>query len=109
MADHQIDPLGGGFFGGHHEVAFVLPALVVGDDDDAAGRDGLDGGLNGVERSVGSHGERVIAFPAPGGLSNPALGRSSRPDFGLPSSGSKLSAPRSLLISTVRQISATLT
>ena len=36
-AGHEVDGLGGDFFGGHGEVAFVLAVLVVHDDDHAPG------------------------------------------------------------------------
>src|ERR1700728_4328158 len=43
LLGHEVDRLGGGELGGHGQVALVLPALVVTDDDHSPGADVLDG------------------------------------------------------------------
>ena len=40
---HEVDRLGRHLLGGHRQIAFVLAILVVHDDDQLAGADGLDG------------------------------------------------------------------
>jgi hypothetical protein len=41
-AGHEVDDFRGRLFGRDHEVAFVFPVFVVGDDDQAAGTDGFE-------------------------------------------------------------------
>jgi len=60
VADEEGDGLRGGVLGGHDEVALVLPVLVVGDHDDLAPGDGVDGLGNG---GVGGHGAAILAWP----------------------------------------------
>src|SRR5260370_11871291 len=57
---HKVDGVGGDFFGGHGEVAFVFAVLVVDEDDHAALADLFDGFFDGSEhfRFV-SHGRRI--------------------------------------------------
>jgi len=52
VADHHVDEFRRGLFGGEREVAFVFAALVVGDDDEFAIGDVLDGGLDRIEGGV---------------------------------------------------------
>ena len=46
---HEVDPLGGDRLGGAHQVTFVLPVLVVRDDDHPALADILQGVLDAIE------------------------------------------------------------
>ena len=46
---HEVDRFGRDFFGGDHQVAFVLAILIVDDDDDSAFLDLRDGFFNRCE------------------------------------------------------------
>jgi len=52
IADHHVDRLRRGLAGGHDEVAFVFAILVVGDDDQFAIDNIVDGGLERIERNM---------------------------------------------------------
>jgi hypothetical protein len=47
---HEVDVGGRYLFGGHHQVSFVLPVLVVHDHDHAPGGDVGEDFFDGVER-----------------------------------------------------------
>ena len=57
-ASEEVDEFRRDEFGRHHEIAFVLPILVVDENDDAAGLEILDDVGNGCE----AHRE-IIAVP----------------------------------------------
>src|SRR5579875_950285 len=52
---HEVDRLGGDFFGGHGEVAFVFAVFVVHEDNHAALADFFEGFFNSGEWGIGSH------------------------------------------------------
>lgn len=49
MADHGIDGFRGGAGGGHDHIALVFAVFVIGDDDQLALGDGVDGPFNGIK------------------------------------------------------------
>ena len=49
MGSHEVNRFGGNFFGGHHQVAFVLAVGIVGNNDNAALGDVAYDILNSVE------------------------------------------------------------
>jgi hypothetical protein len=61
FADHEIDHLGGDFFGGADEVALILTIFVIRDDDHFSGSNVRDDGVDGIEGGFGGgrHGRWV--------------------------------------------------
>ena len=68
VARHEVHVLGSHLRGGHDEVALVLAALVVEDDDHATGGEVGEDVLDAVEtvdrRGIGHHAQRHAAAPA---------------------------------------------
>src|SRR5262245_13049489 len=94
LADHEVDGLGGDFLRGDDDVAFVLPVLVVHENDHPPGADFLDRFFDGTKAFVRmgmSHDgslSAIIAWPAyppafdlhPPGSDNPGT-RPERPSL----------------------------
>ena len=72
MGSHEVNRFGGHFFGGHYQVAFVLPIGVVRDYDNAALGDVAYHIVNSVElKSLllsGNH--QINTITSPPALSN---------------------------------------
>ena len=49
VGDHEIDCFGGGPFGGHDQVAFILPAFIISKNDHFTCCESGDQFINGIE------------------------------------------------------------